>query len=394
MSRDLMGFSLCVAVAGVATALVLLHRRRRLRAEAFAVDSKTSKRTPRARAAKTKAHQTNKLARLDQLLDSIFLPSSPSSFKGDSRLLDMTKPLPSTGEPSEGRLDWTGMCHTCDPFRVAPKMANTSRGQRKRETVEAFTYLLEHVMLPRVYASKSTGSNARPTIVDAGCSTGSLLLPLAVAFPEACFVGVDLKPSSLALLRERARAAGLSDRVSTWAGRIEDYDGQCDALVALHACGGASDGALELAVRYAPAGSRSAPFAVSPCCVGALTVGVTPFGQKGSSARGAASAWLSGHLERVTDFEGRDPSERVKACNDLFALLTSSADAHWTRSLGGEAAARQQRAKRVVEIDRLASMPGDDLGGRLLRIAGEAMTATSSLTDVLVGPPEMLVGMA
>ena len=78
---------------------------------------------------------------------------------------------------------------------------------------------------------------------------------------------------------------------------------------------------------------------------------------------------------------------------DLFALLTKSADAHWTSEAvggpGGAAAARQQRAKRVIEIDRLASMPGDGLGGRLMRLSGAAMAATSSLAEVLVGPPEV-----
>ena len=283
--------------------------------------------------------------------------------------------------PSDHWLDWEGMSSTCDPYRVAPKMADTPRGQRKRETVEAFAWLLEHVLLPQVKKGQPTGT---PTIVDAGCSTGSLLLPLAVAFPEVHFVGVDLKPSSLALLRERAAAAGLSERVSTWEGRIGDYNGPCHALIALHACGGASDDALQLAA------GRSAPFAVSPCCVGALPVGVAPFGKFGSRGRGAASAWLGGFLLRAdeAEAEARTISEGGRE-SELFALLTASADAHWTRTLGGEAAARQRRAKRVVEIDRLASMPGSGgLGGRLLCIGGEAMAATSSLTDVLVGPKD------
>ena len=295
----------------------------------------------------------------------------------------MQRPLHPTGDIT---LDWANMSSTCDPFRVAPRMADTPRGQRKRETVEAFAWLLEHVMLPRCDESRR-----RLTIVDAGCSTGSLILPLAFAFPDANFVGVDLKPNSLALLNERAAAAGLSNRVSTWEGRIEDYNGPCDALVSLHACGGASDAALQLAARRAPAGRRAAPFAVSPCCVGALPVGVAPGGRFGSASRGAASAWLSSHLTRAAAAESGD------GCGgggtDLFALLTKSADAHWTSEAvggpGGAAAARQQRAKRVIEIDRLASMPGDGLGGRLMRLSGAAMAATSSLAEVLVGPPEV-----
>ena len=72
----------------------------------------------------------------------------------------------------------------------------------------------------------------------------------------------------------------------------------------------------------------------------------------------------------------------------MFTLLTACADASAATGLEGETATRQQRAKRVVEIDRLAAMSGGGLGGRLMKIRGEAMSATSSLTDVLVGPPE------
>ena len=46
------------------------------------------------------------------------------------------------------------------------------------------------------------------------------------------------------------------------AARIEDGGVACDAVVALHACGAASDLAIEQAV------ARRAPFIVCPCCVG------------------------------------------------------------------------------------------------------------------------------
>ena len=209
-------------------------------------------------------------------------------------------PLMETGEPAATRLSWTEMPPPCDPCRVechaSTRMAaGEPRGERKRETVAAFAWLIDHVILPQAGAVSGA-----PTIIDAGCSTGSLLLPLAFAFPHARFVsidwkglslshrayfllptsyflllrfvGVDLKGGSLARLRERAEAAGggLSERVGTWQGRIEDYDGPCDAVVALHACGGASDAALGLAVRH------GAPFAVSPCCVGKLSRGTNP----------------------------------------------------------------------------------------------------------------------
>ena len=347
---------------------------------------------------KRRKNSGNKSARLDRLLDLALDASSP--------LVDMDQPLRITGSPSAGRLDWSAMGATCDPTQ---KLGLGVRGRRKRETIEAFAYLLENVLLPRVRANSRGAPDkpaCKPTIIDAGCSTGSLLLPLAFAFPEAHFVGVDLKQQSLALLRERARAAGLSDaRVSTCECRIEDYNGPCDAIVSLHACGGASDATLQLAARRAPSGARAVPFAVSPCCVGAVALGnfCLGGGVQGTGARGAASTWLLGLLRRAASPSPSDeagergsssscsPSSLDGAASgaDLFALLTASADASASLGLEGDAATRQRRAKRVVEVDRLAAMPGEGLGGRLMTIRGETMAATSSLTDVLVGPPDL-----
>ena len=373
--------------------------------------------TPRrARADKRRANRANKEARLDRLLDSILTPCAEGTVSVLDGLLDMNRPLRTTSAPSESRLDWDAMGPSCDPFRVAPRLAETPCGQRKRESIEAFAWLLEEVLLPSVRATQGarpdahTGSSPAPVIVDAGCSTGSLILPLAFAFPDARFVGVDVKASSLALLRERAAVAGLSERVSTWEGRIEDYDGECDGIISLHACGGASDAALQLATRCAPVDARAAPFAVSPCCVGALPRGITSLGSKkaGSSGRGAASTWLSEHLLRAADAETRasrlsasrldeeDDTSTVEA--EIFALLAASAgsdgSARQEHAGGGDATrTRQRRSKRVVEIDRLAAMPGDGLGGLMLTVAGQATAATSSLTDVLVGPPDACEGI-
>jgi SAM-dependent methyltransferase len=346
-----------------------------------------------ARSEKRRAKRANKLRRLDCLLDSILLSPPSDDFAvampSEAALLDIGHPLPPTGTPSRGRVDWSSMGDACDPFRVAPRMANTVCGQRKRETVEAFAWLIESMILPQVAAYRS---DATPTIVDAGCSTGSLLLPLACSFPHIRFVGIDLKAKSLALLRKRASSSGLSElQVSTWEGSIEDYAGPCDALISLHACGGASDAALQLAVQRAPAGIRAVPFAVSPCCVGAVAMGPHHLGdgKQGTSARGAASEWLCRHLARASE-ASESASDRGA---DMFTQITAAADASAANGLEGEAATRQRRAKRVVEIDRLAAMPGEGLGGRMLRISGHAMNATSSLTDVLVGPPEALLEM-
>ena len=88
------------------------------------------------------------------------------------------------------------------------------------------------------------------------------------------------------MLEERAAAAGLSN-VRGVAARIEEGGVECDAVVALHACGAASDLAIAQAVltpspnpnpspNPSPspnpnqAVARRAPFIVCPCCVGKL----------------------------------------------------------------------------------------------------------------------------
>ncbi len=71
-----------------------------------------------------------------------------------------------------------------------------------------------------------------------------------------------MKPAAVALLQERARAAGLTN-VSAVRGMIETFTEQpFDVALALHACGNATDAALLLAA------ARRAAYVVSPCCVG------------------------------------------------------------------------------------------------------------------------------
>lgn len=194
-------------------------------------------------------------------------------------------------------------------------------------------------------------STSRPTVVDAGCGTGSLLLPLAALFGDATFVGVDCTSGSIERLATRAASAGhaISSRVVPCHGRIEAYDGPCDVVLSLHACGGASDAALELAAE------RGAPYAVSPCCIGKLR-------------RGAASQWLNELLGEAS-----------------FSLLAAWADSSPHASSAGDDE-RRRRCKALVEADRLAAMDERGRGGgRILRISGEAM-ATSGQTEMICGP--------
>ena len=62
-------------------------------------------------------------------------------------------------------------------------------------------------------------------MVEFGCGSGNLLLPLAHAFPGCSFHGVDYKESAVSLLLARAAATGLSN-VTAAVGRIEDFQGK------------------------------------------------------------------------------------------------------------------------------------------------------------------------
>jgi ubiquinone/menaquinone biosynthesis C-methylase UbiE len=52
-----------------------------------------------------------------------------------------------------------------------------------------------------------------PRILDAGCGTGEATWRLARAFPGAALLGVDVLDASLGRARDRAREAGVADRV-------------------------------------------------------------------------------------------------------------------------------------------------------------------------------------
>lgn len=299
--------------------------------------------------------KARRLARLDSLLD---LADAVAG-------CDATAPAPPCGSMA---VDWEALPAGCDPCGAATKMRpGKPRGERKRESVSAMAWLLSSSLL-------HLSGTPRPTIVDAGCGTGSLLLPLAALFTNATFVGVDTKRGSLERLVARAADAGpdVSSRVVPWHGRIEDYDGACDCLLSLHACGGASDAALRLAAE------RAVPFAVSPCCIGKLR-------------RGPASEWL-----RAIVAQGEDDAAGVDAS---FSTLAAWADSEHVAaappapsvaSLATEehltAAVRRQRCKALVERDRLEAVHeqggGSGRRGRVLRITGRAM-ATSGQTEVL-----------
>lgn len=68
------------------------------------------------------------------------------------------------------------------------------------------------------------------TVVDWGTGGGLPLIPLAVAFPDVRFVGIDSVEKKVMAVRQMVRQLGLQN-VTVHAGRAEDWDGTLDYSV-------------------------------------------------------------------------------------------------------------------------------------------------------------------
>ena len=64
-----------------------------------------------------------------------------------------------------------------------------------------------------VLASGPFQKTARPLVVDVGTGSGCIILSLAQEAPDGVYVGLDISTDALALARENAAFAGLSERV-------------------------------------------------------------------------------------------------------------------------------------------------------------------------------------
>ena len=157
-------------------------------------------------------------------------------------------------------------------------------------------------------------------VVDFGCGGGHQSLPLAYHFPDARFVLVDAKRRSLDVARRRADAAGLAN-VRVVEGRIEDFDEPFDVGIALHACGAASDFAMEKCV------AARAAYVVAPCCVGKISLAVRTEDVREDGAEddgGDGEGERAGGRVRRDDGEGSKPLRYPRSHAAASAVSTSS----------------------------------------------------------------------
>ena len=73
-------------------------------------------------------------------------------------------------------------------------------------------------------------------VADVGCGHGASTILMAEAFPRSTFVGSDYHDGSIATARERAEAAGVTDRVSFEVAPAAGYSGQDYDLVTMFDC--------------------------------------------------------------------------------------------------------------------------------------------------------------
>src|SRR5579883_1824329 len=73
-------------------------------------------------------------------------------------------------------------------------------------------------------------------VADVGCGHGASTIVMAEAFPNSTFVGADYHDGSIATARERAKAAGVTDRVTFEVAPASSYDGRGYDLVTMFDC--------------------------------------------------------------------------------------------------------------------------------------------------------------
>lgn len=316
--------------------------------------------------------RNSKRQQLVDLMTSIKPPSpdSPSSFV----LENVARPMPT---PSALLINWTAVPRDADPHTVTWRSHKptesggelTPRGRRKRAQVENFCQILEPLARAVAAVKKGTPSASRPLrVVDFGSGSGNLVLPLAVRFPHLTFVAVDDRPIALKLLAERAERMGL-DNMEVWRGRIEAFPPtECDIAISLHACGSASDHAIEISL------GAQAPYVVSPCCVGKI-----------NSLDAENPSWF---LERPRSSWLKS---QVDPTGNMYREIAVRADRSETKATKGQ----QQRSedillsrqcKALVELDRnQRAVEAGAYETALLTL--RSMDSAYSKLDLLVGMP-------
>jgi hypothetical protein len=169
-------------------------------------------------------------------------------------------------------VDWSTIPGSCLIFGGDGKMGGKKRGQRvwkqqtqdwKKQQKDARVERKERQCDAFVAAISALCLPPGAVVVDGGCGSCGLTLPLAHTFPHLTFVGIDMNPFATKLMMERVETAQLKN-VQAFTSSISAFTDHFDLAIGLHACGQASDDIINLAV------TNRKPYLVAPCCFGKL----------------------------------------------------------------------------------------------------------------------------
>lgn len=307
--------------------------------------------------------------------------------------------------PSTHQIKWDNIDCKLDPMhggKIQHESAKGKlRGERKRAQIEAFYYILSSLL-----DSTEVGG---VSIIDAGCGAGNLAIGLSGLLTsnsnnincDIHVLAVDINEQALKQLEQRAEQLKVSGLLlSTCCADLSNIEeilshvpSSHEVIVtSLHACGSASDMAINLAI------AAEAPFIICPCCTAkslqrrptnhdAISTSSNTYKLSASFIRSGAtsdieyprSSWLRSRLvitpssvqQRDSNGEGEGEDNESNTATK-YTTLAKVADVGLGPQTPTKQRAHQIRAKNIVEMDRLkyaAERYGYSV--RLMRIDGE-----------------------
>ncbi|KAL7527811.1 hypothetical protein ACHAXR_002142 [Thalassiosira sp. AJA248-18] len=367
----------------------------------------------------------NRRERTEQLLNRIEASGNrpppllldPTQHHHNNHRLLADYDVPTLWNPS---IDWdqNEYYHQLDPIRGGKIRPDTQRGARKRAQVEAFAHVVSQLLhtkkIRQASSSSSSPESSRvgTTIIDAGSGAGNLAIPLAGLLlnnmegslldegeqedPIVEIMAVDVNEIALSRLAERVEKmpSGSTIPIRTLVADLADTEHIMGMIpldrdvivVSLHACGAASDYAMNLAYQR-----DGAPFAICPCCTAKSLTKRGDYSSKGNNGNndeesnynlnasfkrsGATndiiyprSMWLRNiiSLDTTTTVDTKD---EVEDDDGYYSILAKVADVGLGPQTPSQQREHQRRAKKIIELDRLASSSENHgYETRLLRI--------------------------
>ncbi len=117
-------------------------------------------------------------------------------------------------------------------------------------------------------------------VADIGCGLGASTILMAKAYPNSTFYGFDYHPGSIEKAKERAKAAGVADRIVFQTATAKDFPGEDYDFIAffdcLHDMGDPAGAAAAIRKRLAPQGTW---MVVEPFAGDRLEDNLTPVGR-------------------------------------------------------------------------------------------------------------------